>query len=48
MIEMYSNGDIGYWSTDNELIDETNSSGRLPTLKVYQSTLGAGLPVIEQ
>lgn len=30
MVEMYANGEIGYWSTDNELIDAEGSTKRLP------------------
>ena len=48
MIEMYSDGNIGYWSTDNELIDERGSTGRLPKLSDYKKTLGGALTVIKQ
>lgn len=48
MIEMYSNGEIGYWSTDNELIDEEGSSVRLPKLSEYQKTLGGALQKIQE
>lgn len=48
MVEMYSNGDIGYWSTDNELIDELGVSRRLPKLDDYKTTLGDALTIIEQ
>ena len=48
MVEMYSNGEIGYWSTDNELIDEQGSTRRLPPLAEYQQTLGNALQKIQE
>ena len=48
MVEMYPNGDIGYWSTDNELIDEQGSTKRLPPLAEYQQTLGNALQKIQE
>lgn len=50
MIEMYSNGEIWYWSTDNELIDEegSSSSRRLPKLSEYQKSLDNALEIIEE
>ena len=48
MVEMYPNGDIGYWSTDNELIDEQGSTRRLPSLAEYQQTLGNALQKIQE
>ena len=48
MVEMYSNGEIVYWSTDNELMDEEVSSGRLPKLSEYQKTLGGALQKMQE
>lgn len=48
MIEMYSNGNTTYWSTDNEIIDEEGSSKRLPKLSEYQQTLGSALQKIQE
>ena len=48
MVEMYPNGDVGYWSTDNELIDEQGSTKRLPPLAEYQQTLGNALQKIQE
>ena len=48
MVEMYANGEIGYWSTDNELIDAESSTKRLPPLAEYQKTLGGALQKIQE
>lgn len=48
MIEMYPNGEIGYWSTNNELIDENGNSGRLPKLSEYQKSLGNAFQKIKE
>jgi hypothetical protein len=48
MVEMYANGEIGYWSTDNELIDAEGSTKRLPPLAEYQKTLGDALQKIQE
>ena len=48
MVEMYANGEIGYWSTDNELIDAEGSTKRLPPLAEYQKTLGGALQKIKE
>lgn len=48
MVEMYSDGSIGYWSTDNELIDDVGSTGRLPKLEEYKTTLGNALAIINK
>ena len=48
MVEMYANGEIGYWSTDNELIDAEGSTKRLPPLAEYQKTLGGALQKIQE
>lgn len=47
MLEICSNGEGIYWSTDNEIIDKEGSSNRLPPLEVYQQTLGSALQKIK-